>query len=211
MPVFQSGFGQAPAWCELEYFEILSLLPGGSRELLWRGRKEKLFAGEGNCTIMIAGRKRRLVEGQHIDLPSPVGYLHITTADQPTILVRIAGRWGEETGGCGVFTLEPGTVSRNTGDPVDYPRTIDFDVHYHDCDEYWIIFAGQGTVMTEGRHYTVGPGACVATGMGHHHDFVRVEEPVRGVYFETTLEGKKRLGHLWDHTHGPAQPRWERV
>lgn len=108
MPVFQSKFGQAPAWCELEYFEILSLNPDDSNELLWRGRKEKIF-------------------------------------------------------------------------------------------------------VSEGRHYPVGPGDCVATGMGHHHDFVRVEEPIRGVYFKTTLEEKKRLGHLWNHTHGPAEPRWERA
>ena len=31
------------------------------------------------------------------------------------------------------------------------------------------------------------------------------------VYFETTMEGEKRRGHLWDHIHGKAQPRAERV
>ncbi len=36
-------------------------------------------------------------------------------------------------------------------------------------------------------------------------------EPIAGVYFETTLEGHKRLGHLWEHTHGPAEPQPERV
>lgn len=211
MPAFRSGAGEAPAWCELEYFEILRLDPDGSSELLWRGRKEKLFVGEGSCTVTIEGREHFLVGGEHIDLSLPVGNLHITTAGQPTILVRVTGRWGDETGGCGVFTLKPGTVSRNAGDPVDYPRTTDFDVHYHDCDEYWIIFSGRGSIMTEGRHYEIGPGDGVVIGMGHHHDFVHVEETIRGVYFESTLEGKKRLGHLWNNTHGPAEPRWERV
>jgi mannose-6-phosphate isomerase-like protein (cupin superfamily) len=66
-------------------------------------------------------------------------------------------------------------------------------------------------VVSEGKAYEVAPGDCLATGMGHHHDFPRVHEPVKGVYFETTLEGLKRRGHLWNHTHGPAQPRRDRV
>ncbi len=59
--------------------------------------------------------------------------------------------------------------------------------------------------------YEMKPGDCLATGMGHHHDMTLVHEPVRGVYFETTLEGQKRRGHLWDHTHGLAEPQAERV
>ena len=86
-----------------------------------------------------------------------------------------------------------------------------FDCHFHDCDEYWILFAGRGVVVSEGKHYEVGVGDCVATGMGHHHDFPQVFEPVEAVYFETTLERQKCLGHLWNHTYGKAQPRPERV
>jgi len=47
--------------------------------------------------------------------------------------------------------------------------------------------------------------------MGWHHDFPRVDRSVKAVYFETTMQGKKRRGHLWEHTHGPAQPVLERV
>jgi len=38
-----------------------------------------------------------------------------------------------------------------------------------------------------------------------------IESEVKAVFFETTLEGKQRTGHLWNHTHGVAQPRLERV
>ena len=31
--------------------------------------------------------------------------------------------------------------------------------------------------MSEGRHYIVSPGDCIATGMGHHQDFLLVSEP----------------------------------
>jgi mannose-6-phosphate isomerase-like protein (cupin superfamily) len=94
---------------------------------------------------------------------------------------------------------------------VDYPKTTHFDSHYHDCDEYWILFQGRGIAVSEGKMYEVREGDCVATGMGHHHDLPRVIEPMKAVYFETTLEGQKRRGHLWNHTHGPAEPKRGRV
>ena len=93
------------------------------------------------------------------------------------------------------------------GDPVSYPKATAFDAHYHDCDEYWIIFEGEGVAVSEGIAYDVAPGDCIATGMGHHHDFPQASETVRAVFFETTLKGDKRRGHLWNHTHGPAQPQ----
>jgi mannose-6-phosphate isomerase-like protein (cupin superfamily) len=51
----------------------------------------------------------------------------------------------------------------------------------------------------------------VPIGMGHHHDMPSVNSPVQAVYFETTLAGDKRTGHLWNHTHGPARPMAERI
>ena len=65
-------------------------------------------------------------------------------------------------------------------------------------------------MVSEGRHYAVGPGDCVATRRGDHHDFPLAPEPVTAVYLETTLRGRRRRGHLWDHTHGPAEPHAER-
>ena len=50
-----------------------------------------------------------------------------------------------------------------------------FDCHFHDCDEYWILFAGRGIAVSEGKRYEVASGDCVATGMGHHHDFPIVQ------------------------------------
>jgi mannose-6-phosphate isomerase-like protein (cupin superfamily) len=44
-------------------------------------------------------------------------------------------------------------------------------------------------------------GDCVFTKAGDHHDFPIVYETIKGAWFETTLIGGKRKGHLWDHTH----------
>ena len=75
---------------------------------------------------------------------------------------------------------------------------------------------GQARAVSEGKTYEMKPGDCLATGMGHHHDMPLVHEPVQGVYFETTLEGQKRRGHLWDQfsarvsRNSLAEPQAER-
>jgi hypothetical protein len=46
----------------------------------------------------------------------------------------------------------------------------------------------------------------VATAAGHHHDVAEVAGVMRAAFFETTLLGRKRMGHLWEHSHGPAEP-----
>ena len=54
---------------------------------------------------------------------------------------------------------------RDSGDPVDYPKTTGFDNHYHDCDEYWIIYEGSGVAVKAGvwvgRDVLVGVGLAV--------------------------------------------------
>jgi mannose-6-phosphate isomerase-like protein (cupin superfamily) len=211
VPVFKSGKGLAPEWCELEYFEIVELPAGVSHTFERLGRKEKLIVGEGQCRVAFAGRTITADEGANLDLSRADGPFKVLEVFSGTTLIRMCGRWGDETGGSGIFTMEESNAPHDCGDPVDYPKATNFDSHYHDCDEYWIILGGRGIAVSEGKSYEVGPGDCVATGMGHHHDFPRVFEPVRGVYFETTLEGQKRLGHLWDHRHGPAQPKKNRI
>ena len=40
-----------------------------------------------------------------------------------------------------------------------------------------------------------------------------INATIRGLrfFFETTLDGQKRRGHLWNHMHGLAQPQADRV
>ena len=211
MPVFRSGIGLAPEWCELERFDIVELLPGESHTFERAGEKEKLIVGKGRCRIAMDGKTIAADEGADLDLDGANGRFEVLEVFSEATLIRMYGRWGEETGGCGIFVVSNEDGHPDRGDPVDYPKETGFDNHYHDCDEYWILFQGRGIAASEGKLYEVGPGDCVATGMGHHHDFPRAFEPVKAVFFETTMEGQKRRRHLWDHTHGPAQPRTDRV
>ena len=51
-----------------------------------------------------------------------------------------------------------------------------FDCHYHDCDEYWLIFEGSARVRSEGVEYEVERGDVVCTRAGEEHDVLAVAE-----------------------------------
>jgi len=193
VPVFRSGPGLAPDWCELEYFEIVRLPAGSRHTFARRGGKEKLIVAGGGCLIAFSGNAATHHEGANLDLTAPEGQFEVLRALADTTVVRMCGRWGELTGGSGLFEVTRETTWGGAGDPVDYAKETKVDNHYHDCDEYWIFFEGSGVAVSEGKHYEVGPGDCVATRAGGHHDFPRVSEPAKGVYFETSLLGRKRV------------------
>lgn len=48
------------------------------------------------------------------------------------------------------------------------------DGHYHDCNEYWLIFAGKAKVFSEGRSYYVKAGDVLCTKAGDEHDVIEV-------------------------------------
>src|SRR5579863_4393606 len=209
MPVFRSG--ESAAWCEMEYFEIVTIAANAERTLEWRGPKEKVIVVRGEGRVVLGERSFPVKVGANLDVDAAEGTIRVVDITDDITLVRFCGWWGDAVGGSGLFVVVASESPTDNGDPVTYPKQTRFDRHYHDCDEYWVIYEGQGTAVTEGKACAVGPGDCVATGMGHHHDFPLVATPIKAVYFETTLEGRKRLGHLWEHTHGRAKPKPERV
>jgi len=197
----------------MEFFEIVELDAGASRRFEGEWPKEKLVVCEGRCRIREEdGREVDAERGTQWDRVEGQSSFEVFATVEPAVLLWLGGRWGEETGGCGVFTMDRAEgTPQDKGDPVDYPKETNLDCHFHDCDEFWIIYRGCATVMTEGKHYEVSAGDCVAIGMGHHHDMPLVQEKIHAVYFETTMEGLKRGGHLWNHTHGQAKPQLDRV
>lgn len=71
-----------------------------------------------------------------------------------------------------------------------------FDCHYHDCDEYWLIFKGKAKVMSEDREYYVKPGDIVCTKAGDEHDLVEIYEDLEAFWFEDATPEGGRVGHL---------------
>jgi mannose-6-phosphate isomerase-like protein (cupin superfamily) len=205
---FRSGY-EAPQWCELRDFDILVFGEGDTVRQVRRQPKERLLAVSGTTQVTLPRRSLVLKEGQFLDLVSVEAW-RLRACSAEAGIVRLSGRWGEDLGGCGLFRVVNQDNPVNIGDPVGYPKTTSVDSHYHDCDEYWIFLEGGGTVVVGGRSIEVAAGDCVPIGMGHHHDLPIVVAPVKSVFFETTLERAKRVGHLWNHTHGPADPAMER-
>jgi mannose-6-phosphate isomerase-like protein (cupin superfamily) len=71
-----------------------------------------------------------------------------------------------------------------------------FDRHYHDCDEYWLVFSGAARVGVGTRTYEVGPGDIVCTPAGTEHDVVGVRETLEAFWFEGPTPPGGRIGHL---------------
>jgi mannose-6-phosphate isomerase-like protein (cupin superfamily) len=69
------------------------------------------------------------------------------------------------------------------------------DLHYHDCDEWWIIVSGRALVTGSFDSVEAGPGDMIFTPMGETH---RIEalSLVTVAWFGGTLRGEKRKGHL---------------
>lgn len=97
-----------------------------------------------------------------------------------TILPDSRPSWSDVTS-AGIFRVEPNGR---------------FDLHYHDCDEYWLIFAGRARVLVGTKTYAVGPGDIVCTPTGTEHDVVGVVETLEGFWFEAHTPEGGRIGHL---------------
>ncbi len=82
-----------------------------------------------------------------------------------------------------------------------------FDCHFHDADEYWIVYSGKARVLSEGVEYVIGPGDVLCTRMGDEHDILEIiESPLRTFWFEDELKGQCRPGHLHLRENAPAPP-----
>jgi mannose-6-phosphate isomerase-like protein (cupin superfamily) len=202
-----------PDWAELQHFDIVSLDAGQATTLMWIAPEYKMICVSGSCrveddpgTVMTAGN----VWDAPQSIPLADDRWIRIEAIEDTTLVLLEGSWSEDTGGSGAFGVKKVENAVNRGDPAPYGRNTAFDNHYHDCDEYWIIVEGDGVAVSEGESWEIQPGDCIVTGAGDHHDFPEVFSPVRAAFFETTLLGARRRGHLWEHTHGMAKPQRER-
>ena len=71
-----------------------------------------------------------------------------------------------------------------------------FDRHYHDCDEYWLVFSGRALVLVGSRTYTVEAGDIVCTPTGTEHDVLGVHETLEAFWFEARTPPGGRIGHL---------------
>ncbi len=70
------------------------------------------------------------------------------------------------------------------------------DSHYHDCNEWWLIFSGKAKIMSEGGEFHVKAGDIVCTKASVEHDVLEVYEDLEAFWFEVATPEGGRVGHL---------------
>lgn len=76
------------------------------------------------------------------------------------------------------------------------------ELHFHDCNEFWIIIEGRGVAMSEGVTYELGPGDMLLTKQGDEHS-LEVTEKMVAVYFYGVMPPNSRDGHLHKENNEP--------
>jgi mannose-6-phosphate isomerase-like protein (cupin superfamily) len=163
-----------------------------SRELKPGSPREQLVVLHGEVTVESELGRFTLKRRDFVEVPK--GGMKVTNAGNSSAeLARIAGRWQE--------VIRNEICLFRPDHPCDY--------HYHDSDEYWMVFRGHFTLNYDGNEYELRPGLMLAAGMGFEHGAVAPEEHFEAVVIATQLEGQKRDGHLVRDMHGdPLKNRY---
>jgi mannose-6-phosphate isomerase-like protein (cupin superfamily) len=201
MPLLKCSEDLMPSWSDLDFIDVIYLNEGELRSFISTSDRELYFIGDGICK-MIINRKISYAQRGHIFKIESLNSTIKVKAETDCVVIVIGGHWEGLTGSHGIFTLKNSKTPKNEGDPTDYPRKTEFDNHYLDCDDYWVVYKGSGLAVSEGKEYELKPGYCLATKMGDHHDIPEVYEEIHAVWFESSLKGSMREGHLWTHSHG---------
>lgn len=193
-----------PAWSELRAVSVHRLSNGEDITQNRQHPRERILMTRGRCQVRDKVQSQVIRSGQFLDIGSAAGRWQVLGNTEDAEFIRLSGIWGDEIAGCGVWTMDNVDDPIDRGDPCAYPKTTTMDRHYHDYDEFWFILEGAVTAVIGDRFVNLESGDCLATPAGVHHDIARVGSPMRGAFFETSTMGARRMGHLWEHTHGPA-------
>ena len=84
------------------------------------------------------------------------------------------------------------------GNPCDY--------HYHDGDEYWVVFRGHFDIDYHGLKVPTEPGQLLAFGKGYEHGLLDPTEAMNAIVLAMPLEDRQRDGHLNRERNGDPVP-----
>lgn len=202
---------QLPAWSALKTYNKLCFHQGETVEVHVPCKKLAFCVLMGTCEVNDGGRittvhqyevyhaenNRVMVTG----IFAPPFYF-IRNVD----IMVVGGEW--DGADINLFMVNKSDAPENRslwlGTPCDYYRNTNFDNHYHDFDEFWLVCEGSGVVQDNGSFYEVQAGDCIATPAGNHHDFPIVHNFVRALAIELTPKEGQRHGHLNETEHGKA-------
>src|ERR1035441_2932622 len=71
-----------------------------------------------------------------------------------------------------------------------------FDCHYHECNEYWLIYKGKAKATSGGQQYYMQAGDILCIKAGDDHDILEIYEDIEAFWFEDTNPPGAGVGHL---------------
>lgn len=147
--------------------------------------KDRITVVSGQVEVVTEAGRVTLHKRDYVDIPASGAT--ITNSGQSMVeMVRVMGHWDH--------TIRNEICMFRPGNPCDY--------HYHDGDEYWVIFRGHITLDYNGMRVPVKPGHLLAAGKGIPHGALDPEEVMNGIVMAMPLDAPARDGHLNHRNQG---------
>lgn len=182
--VTDDGTGHVPYW---GYYQDKGL--PFSRRIEPTTSKDRIVVISGVVQIETATGRHTLNKRDYFDVPA-TGATLTNVGTSMAEIGRVMGHWDHSVRS-EICMFQP-----------DNPC----DTHYHDGDEYWVIFRGHFTLDYNGRKIKVGPGTLLAAGKGYEHGAEEMAEVMNGLVIAMPLEDAKRDGHLNRERQGAPTP-----
>lgn len=151
--------------------------------------KDRIVVISGLVQVESEAGRFTLQRRDYYDVP-PSGAKLTNTGQSLAEVARVQGHW-ERTIRSEIYTAQP-------GNPCDY--------HYHDGNEYWMVFRGHFPLDYNGLRVPVAPGQLLAFGKGYEHGVLEPPETLGAVVLAMPLEDRLRDGHLNREMHGDPVP-----
>jgi mannose-6-phosphate isomerase-like protein (cupin superfamily) len=151
--------------------------------------KDRIIVLGGSVQVECESGRFTLQKRDYFEIPESGAKI---TNNGPVIaeVGRVEGHWDHTIRG-EICLFQPET-------PCDY--------HYHDGDEYWVVFRGHFTLDYNGIKVPMKPGMMMAAGKGFEHGSLNPEEQFQAMVLAMPLEGELRDGHLNQEMHGAPTP-----
>lgn len=210
MPVAKKwNSGSLPAWSKIKKYEMITMYEDDVVKIENPWPKLIIWTGYSKLILIENGEEKLLL--QNTVYETEIRELELRYKPrffcEKNEIVLVYGDWQKAAPANFLVheCVDKLPCNRGTQDALLTYRNTNFDNHYHDFDEYWLILEGRGVAFSEGQFYSVGPGDLVLTQAGVNHDFPIVHTPISALAVEVGPVESERKGHLWEWRDGVAK------
>jgi quercetin dioxygenase-like cupin family protein len=176
--------GHVPYW---GYYQDRPL--GASRRIEPTRPKDRIVVLSGEVQVESEDGRFQLHKRDYYDVPVS-GATLTNTGSSMAELGRVEGNWNH--------TIRSEICMFQPGNPCDY--------HYHDGDEYWVVFRGHFDLDYHGLKIPTRPGELLAFGKGYEHGLLDPPEVMQAIVLAMPVEDRQRDGHLNRERNGDPVP-----